>query len=120
MNKDKCKILENKDLVYKLECIKCEACYIGQTERLLDTRCTEHKNTLKRNKKYHNVVTKHITDFSEEKDDMDWDNVKILHTKSNWKKRCVAEMHHIKKEKHSIIEMTDLEEFPRIYSTVLK
>ena len=51
---------------------------------------------------------------------MDWDNVKIHHKKSNWKKRCVAEMYYIKKEKHSINKMTHLEEFPHIYSNVLK
>ena len=50
---------------------------------------------------------------------MDWDNVKILHKESNSKKRCVAEMYYIKKEKHSINKMTDLEEFPYIYSTGL-
>ena len=51
---------------------------------------------------------------------MDWNNVKILHKESNSKKRCVAEMYYMKKEKHSINKMTHLEEFSHIYFTVLK
>ena len=44
VNKDKCKRLENKDSVYKLECNKYEAC-LGQTKRLIGTRSKEHKDT---------------------------------------------------------------------------
>ena len=90
----------------------------GQTKRSLGTRCEEHEDNLKRNKKYYIVVTKHIKEFSEEKHDVDLENIKILRKESNWKKRCVAEMYYIKREKHSINKMTDLEEFPHIFYCV--
>ena len=31
-------------LVYKIECPRCQACYVGQTARHLQTRMSEHKN----------------------------------------------------------------------------
>ena len=38
VNKDKISKLENKDVVYKINCQDCEMCYVEQTERLLGTR----------------------------------------------------------------------------------
>ena len=31
VNKDKNKIIDNKCVVYKVKCQKCESCYVGQT-----------------------------------------------------------------------------------------
>ena len=70
---------------------------MGQRGKLLDIRSKEHKDNVKRNKNKHNVVTKLIKEFSEERHDMSWNNSTIFHKESNWKKLCVAGMYYIKK-----------------------
>lgn len=118
-NKDKLKNKNNKDVVYKISCKKCEKTYVGMTSRLLKTRCEEHKNNIKYKEKYHNVITKHILKNNKEHD-MEWEKVEILHREKHWKKRKVAEMVFIKKEeKNSLNKMTDLDELPVIYNTII-
>ena len=53
--------LDNKKLVYKIECLNCPKNYVDQTKRLLNTRLQEHKNNINLNNKYHNVISNHIT-----------------------------------------------------------
>ena len=44
---------------------------------------------------------------------MEWKNVKILHTESNYRKRSIAEMIEIKKQKSNALnKMTNLKFFP--------
>ena len=78
VTKDKSEVLDNKCVLYKINCKKYECCY----------------------EKYHNVITEHIKQhqFDAEKHDVCWDDIKILHKEKNWKKRCVAKMIYIKKQ----------------------
>jgi len=39
----------------------------------------------------------------------DWDNIKILDSESNFYKRSISEMIHIKKQKNGITSQTDTE-----------
>ena len=121
VNKDKSKILDNKCVVYKINCDKCECCYVGQTKRLLSTRRQEHEDNFYYKERYHNVITKHIKQhqFDVEKHDMRWDSVEILHKEKNWKKRCVAEMIYIKKQNNSLNKITDIDALPSVYTAVL-
>ena len=87
LQKDKLKTMNNTDSVYKINCKKCEKCYIGQNGRLISTRCDEHMKNKRYNKKYHNVNTKYILENSEvsAQHDMDWENVEVLYKEYNWK-----------------------------------
>ena len=50
------------NVIYKLECTSCDKTYVGQTKRLLNIRREERKNNFNlKNKKYHNVISKHGT-----------------------------------------------------------
>ena len=63
LGKDVLEKNEISNVVYKLECLSCDKTYVGQTKRLLNIRREEHKNNFNlKNKKYHNVITKHRTE----------------------------------------------------------
>ena len=66
----------------------------------------------------HSVISKHITENSGH--DMDRDNIKILHSENQQKKRCKAEMVHIKKQKNKALnKITDLKNFPQAYEATV-
>ena len=118
--------LENSEIsnVYKLECISCDKTYVGQTKRLLNFRREEHKNNFNlKNKKYHNVITKHRTENIEEDEvpyDFDWNNIQILHEENNLYKRLFAEMIYIKKEKeNSLNKITDTDSYSNAYNVII-
>ncbi|EZA57994.1 hypothetical protein X777_02002 [Ooceraea biroi] len=49
-------------VVYKIECSDCDACYIGQTKRCLETRIKEHRSNINRSenntRSVNNIVTR--------------------------------------------------------------
>jgi len=60
----------NKNIVYKLSCKNCDATYVGQTKRKLNTRVLEHKNDINKKTGKHSVITEHRLDKNHE---FDWD-----------------------------------------------
>ena len=85
---------------------------------MLRTRQNEHRNNIKLNEKYHNVVSKHILEFDH---DFDWDNLLILHKENNYFKRCLAEIFYIKKEGNNWLNViTDLKNYIPSYNVILE
>jgi len=39
-------LMNNKNVVYKISCKNCDATYVGQRKRKLNTRISEYKNQL--------------------------------------------------------------------------
>ena len=68
---------------------------MGETKHALKTRINEHR----KNNNPEAVVYQHITNFSHE---FDWNNVKTIDYKSNYKKRLISEMIHIKCNKYNV------------------
>ena len=51
---------------------------------------------------------------------MNWENIKILYTKSNYRKRSIAEIIEMKKQKsNALYKMTDLKFFPPAYESIV-
>ena len=69
---------------------------MGQTGRLLNTRVEEHKKNLGRKCNYNNVLSDHKKEYADH--DFDWNNVEILHSESNKRKKEFIEMLYIKRE----------------------
>ncbi|KYN14004.1 2-hydroxyacylsphingosine 1-beta-galactosyltransferase [Trachymyrmex cornetzi] len=65
----------NKNVVYKIECKKCDATYVGQICRKLYTRIAEHRNHINWNTNSQSVITDYRLEYNHE---FDWKNVKIL------------------------------------------
>ena len=118
LGKDALNNCDQSNLVYKINCEICGKSYVGQKKRLLKTRCNEHKNNIKLNSKYHNVITKYIVENRDHT--FNWKKTQIIHKENNFSKRLIAEMIFIKKEKdnrlNKIIDCDNLSEsyFPLI------
>jgi len=79
--------------VYKLSCKNCYASYVGQTDRRLNTRVSEHRKDINKKTSNYSVVTDHRLEFNH---DFDWDNPLILDKEKHYK-RLISEMINIRK-----------------------
>jgi len=89
-------LLTNNNVVYKILCNDCDASYVGQTKRQLETRVKEHSNNLKSLSSNPLIITEHILQHSRS---FDWE---ILDNESNYYKRSVSEMLHIKEQSNGL------------------
>ena len=71
LGKDKTVKWETPGAVYKFDCQKCDARYIGESKRPLSVRIKEHSDMKNKN----TVVSEHVLNDSHS---FDWDNTKIL------------------------------------------
>ncbi|XP_071581603.1 uncharacterized protein [Temnothorax nylanderi] len=116
VQKDKNAHFSNNDVIYKICCKNCDASYVGQTKRQLQTRLREHKNNIRLDASKHSVVSEHSTKFNHS---FDWDNARILEIEHNYKKRLTAEMIHIKEQKNGINLNKDTELLNDAYFDIL-
>jgi len=116
VHKDINHTLTNNNVVYKIHCNDCNASYVGQTKRQLKTRIKEHYNNIKLPSSKPSVITEHIIKCSHS---FDWDNVEILDTESNYFKRSVSEMLHIKEQINGINAQKDTELLDNSYHNLL-
>lgn len=103
------KFLSN--VVYKMECTECQSQYIGQTRQHLFARFQQHRN----GKEDHSALSQHL---HEEGHTISFDNVTVLCTEMNQKKRDVKEMIHIRNST-CINSHTDTSFLPKCYDNVL-
>lgn len=85
-DKDKTPKDAQNNVVYKIECLDCEASYVEQMKRKLCTRMREHKKLKPDN---NNIVANHAIDCNYK---FDWDKVKILDTGQCYFKRLISKM----------------------------
>ena len=109
--KDKMTPGEKAGTVYHIKCGDCEAEYVGETERQLNVRIKEHQ-TLKSSH-----VFKHLKETDHKFDSTE--DVKLLHTESNWFKRGVAESIKILQHGPSINRDGGRHKLPVLYREVL-
>jgi len=75
VHKDILPVSLRSNVVYQINCSDCDASYVGQIKRTLNTRVNEHKSHIRRNSTQLSVITDHRL---KSKHDFDWDNVKFL------------------------------------------
>ncbi len=110
--------LNKSNVVYNIPCSQCNKCYIGQTGRYLKTRLREHKNDQK-NYLLRSNPTALVEHKIETGHDFEYDNTTILQTQSNYKKRLIAEMIEIQKNKNCVNKRTDIEHLSNAYFNIL-
>ncbi|EFN62516.1 hypothetical protein EAG_03655, partial [Camponotus floridanus] len=74
VHKDATPKLKENNVVYRIDCNNCDASYVGQTKRHLETRLREHRNNAGQPFKP-SVITDHIIN---ENHSIGWDEIKIL------------------------------------------
>jgi len=116
IQKDQTEYTKKSNIVYKISCKDCDATYTGQTKRQLQTRVKEHYNNIKLDSTKHSVISEHILKYNHM---FDWNNVKILDTESNYNRRLVSEMLHIKEQKRGINSQKDTEFLNESYFCLL-
>ena len=85
--KDKDEPNNRQGAVYKIKCTDCQASYIGETDRNLKTRLTEHKRVT-RNGDVNNHIAKHhrLTNHA-----IDWDSAQCVTYSTNYFQRLTLE-----------------------------
>ena len=113
LGKDVTKKWDRTNIVYKFTCKNCPAAYIGETKRTLKKRINEHRN----NKNEDSVVNMHQNSFNHQ---FDWEGAVILDNESNYKKRLMSEMMHIKCHNNNINKKEDIFTLNKSYIPVLR
>jgi hypothetical protein len=92
--KQKIEPLERSGVVYKIDCLGCDASYIGETSKKLKTRVHQHKNDIKNKNKPGNK-TALVNHTLEENHTFNFDEAKIIDYETNARKRLILETGHI-------------------------
>ena len=114
--KDRLALNKETNIVYRIDCENCDASYVGQTKRHLETRVGEHCKDIKKHSSNHSVVSKHRLHNNH---NFKWSEPKILHRECNTRKREIAEMFFIKKQKDTINLQRDTENLNSVYDGVI-
>jgi len=115
VQKDILPIKCNKNIVYKLSCKNCDAIYVGQTKRKLNTRITEHKNDINKKTGKHSMITEHNLNKNHE---FDWDP-EILDREKYYYRRLISETINIKSQKNTLNMQSDTELLQQTYVEIL-
>lgn len=106
----------NSNIMYTINCSSCDASYVGQTERQLQTKLTDYQRFYQTYKRQSDVNW-HRNDLGH---DFQWDKVEILDKEQFYHKRLISEILHIKTQKAGVTLMKDAELLDAIYTPVLK
>ncbi len=113
--KEKTDKLNMSNLIYKIDCLNCDASYVGETSQLLKNRINQHKRDV-----YYKKETTALCEHATQKGHcFNFDNVIIKEKESNMEKRKFLEMINIKREKNSINFKTDTCKLSAVYSPLL-
>ena len=112
LGKDQTSLFENNNVVYQFVCEECPGTYTGQTKRQLKSRIDEHRNLNQKT-----VVSEHALTYDH---NFNFDKTVILDHESNYHKRIVSEMLHIKYCKDSINRQEDTQKLSYIYGPIMR
>ena len=78
---------KGKKLIYKIPCINCSKCYIGETGREKSTRMKEHQKDINKKSDSSNIA-KHVT---EHKHSFNFNQAETLSYENNWERQIIKE-----------------------------
>ena len=113
--KDTIEKLDKNAVVYKIDCMDCNASYVGQTKRYLKTRIREHDNDIKKVSNP-SVISSYRINYGHQ---FDWKNVTILDCETSYKKRLISEMVFINRQINGLNKQEDTELLSDSYGPIL-
>ena len=108
--KDKEKAENRCGVVYHLSCKQCESSYVGETERALKKRLSEHKRDS-------SPVGHHL---KYNKHTLDHENIKIIDRENRWFERGVREAIHIRASSPNLNRDQGRHQLPPIYNSLIQ
>lgn len=115
-HKDRLPTGKHTNVVYRLQCRDCNASYVGQTSRTLNTRIMEHKSLPKNLSLVLPVVQEHRINCNHE---FSWDETKILYTEPSYFRRLIAEMIYIKLQSNGLNAQCETKNLGECYCNIL-
>ena len=98
--KDNIDIMNQQNVVYKIDCNDFDKSYISETKRALKNGVKDYRDNINlTNQDKHNVLT---LSRIQEQHEIDWEGVQILDNENKYRKRCLYEMLYIKSTKKSV------------------
>ena len=85
--KDKDEPNDRQGAVYKIKCCDCQATYIGETGRNLNTRLTEHKRATRNGDLNNNIAEHHLQTNHR----IDWDSAECVIYSTDYYQRLTLE-----------------------------
>ena len=86
-------------MVYKVKCKECEALYVGETMRRLETRMTEHRRAVQRGETNVSALADHAWTVNHH---IDWGSTTVLGVNPRYYARLTLEAIHIRGQKGSL------------------
>ena len=98
--KDPTPLLSQSGVVYRIGCLVCDACYIGQTSHTLIQRLKEHRRAVENRDCQSSALAEHSSLTGHR---IDWDGITVLGRHTNLRQRCLLESWYIHQHRgHSI------------------
>ena len=111
--KDKRKAENTKNVIYKIDCKECEACYIGETSRETKTRMKEHQRAVQ-SREINSQIFQHKAEVNH---NFDFENITILGTEKEAGARKFVEGVHTVLHENSINRAAEI---PACYGGLIK
>ena len=107
--KDRDESNNRQEAVYKIKCSDCQASYIGETSRNLNTRMTEHKRATRNGDANNHIVVHHQLSNH----NIDWDSAQCLPYSAKYFQRLTLEIWYTNLEQIKRL-LTDVNNYRRL------
>ena len=97
--KDRVPLLSKSGVVYKVECGCCNASYVGETKRRLESRLAEHRKAVQKGEVNASALAEHVWNVGHH---VNWDSMKVLSVSGRHYSRLALEAIHIRRQKNSL------------------
>ncbi|XP_044751862.1 uncharacterized protein LOC123311819 [Coccinella septempunctata] len=114
--KDPIETAVKSNVVYEVKCENCEQTYIGQTSQWIKRRMALHKSDITKHPE-RCALASHAFNLDHR---VNFEDVKVLKTEKNYRKRLVLEMIEINKKENTINKKTDTNKLSSIYRYLLE
>ena len=101
---------DKSNIVYEIDCSKCEAVYFGESKRSLESRSDEHKRSVRNCSYYNNEIAKYCLEAYH---DFNWDQEKVIDRESRLIPRRIKETIHFLENPFHINKISYM--FPEIW-----